>query len=214
MFVVRVKQECEGRFVLGTGTCMDLTMEKKEAVTEELHSALAQTPSSACTVSGACGITLSTLAGQPKWGPCSMFHGAASEATNAAVLFISRHTSIFFLESYKEQALLKRADKPTPNRKLLTSAALLKAQGQHRWVHRTVLEMIFKLQAFTLDCPNFTGSILCCILDPPAVCSSASAYPVCLRTSILCLIEFLLWKDLLLWKRSLLPPEHPRYVEH
>lgn len=33
MFVARVTQECEGKFVLGPGTCMDLTVEKKEAVT-------------------------------------------------------------------------------------------------------------------------------------------------------------------------------------
>lgn len=45
-----------------------------------------------------------------------------------------------------------------------------------------------------LDCPNFIGSLLCCVLDPPAVCSSVSAYPVCWRTIILCLIEFSLWK--------------------
>lgn len=42
MFVSRVKQEREGRFVLGTGICMDLTVEKEEAVTEELRSAPAQ----------------------------------------------------------------------------------------------------------------------------------------------------------------------------
>lgn len=70
------------------------------------------------------------------------------------VLFISCHASIFFLESYEEQALLERAYKPTPNRKLLTLAAQLKAQGQNWWAHRTVLDMFFKLQAFTLDCPN------------------------------------------------------------
>lgn len=83
MLVARVKQECEGRFVLGTGACMDLTVEQ-ESVTEEFHSAPAQAPSSACTVSGACGITLSTLAGQPKRGPCSVSQGAASEATNSS----------------------------------------------------------------------------------------------------------------------------------
>lgn len=54
MFIARVKQECEGRVVLGTGTCMDLTVEKKEAVTEELHSAFAQNPGSACAVSRHC----------------------------------------------------------------------------------------------------------------------------------------------------------------
>lgn len=84
MFIARVKQECEGRFVLGTGTCMDLAVEKKEAVTEELHSAPARTPGSACTVSGTCGITLSILAGQPKQGPCSMSQGAASGATSSS----------------------------------------------------------------------------------------------------------------------------------
>ena len=125
-----------------------------------------------------------------------------------AVLFTSSHTSIFFLESYQEQALFKRAYKPTPNRKLLTSAA------QDWRAHRTVLEMFFRLQTFPLDCPNFIGSLLCCVLDPPAVCSSASAYPLCLRTILLCLIEFLLCRALLLVKRSLLPDEHPGYVKH
>lgn len=84
MFVARVKQECEGGFVLGTGTCMDLTVENKEAVTEELHSAPAQTPGSACTVSGACGITLPALPGQPKQVPCPMSQGTASEATKSS----------------------------------------------------------------------------------------------------------------------------------
>lgn len=41
MFVARVKHEYEGRFLLGTSTCMDLTVEQKEAVSEELYSALA-----------------------------------------------------------------------------------------------------------------------------------------------------------------------------
>lgn len=40
-----------------------------------LHSAPAQTLGSACRVSGACGITLSALDGQSKWGPCSMSQG-------------------------------------------------------------------------------------------------------------------------------------------
>lgn len=80
MFIARVKQECEGRFVLRTGTYMDRTV-KKEAISEELHSAPAQSPGSACTISEARGITLSTLAGQRKRGPCSV--SQASEATNS-----------------------------------------------------------------------------------------------------------------------------------
>ena len=49
MFVARVKHKYDGRFLLGRSTCMDLTVEQKETVTEQLYSALAQTPGSAYT---------------------------------------------------------------------------------------------------------------------------------------------------------------------
>lgn len=49
MFVARVRQEYEGRVLLGTSTCMDVSVEQKEAVTEELSSVLTQTTGSACT---------------------------------------------------------------------------------------------------------------------------------------------------------------------
>lgn len=148
MVFARVKHEYEGRFLLGTSTCMDLTVEQKEHVTEELYSALAESPGSAYTAE----VWLVASHYQywlcsPKEAPTQLHGELASwhitEATTSSI-FIEPYLHIL---SREEQFLLKRAYKPTLNRKLFISPAQLKAQEQVQQIHRTVPEMFFKLQA-------------------------------------------------------------------
>lgn len=201
MFVARVKHKNEGKFLLGTSTCMDLAVEQKEAVTEELYSALAQTLGSAYTAE------VWLVASRYQYGLCSPNKEPArlhrelaswhiTVVTNSGI-FICFQQHLHILPSLLRRAIpSQKSLQTTLNRKWFISPAQLKSQELDWQVHRAVLEMFFKLHVcihVTLDWPNFIGSLFSWVLDPPDVYSSASVYPNCLSTTI-CLIEFLLWK--------------------
>lgn len=177
MLVARVKHENEGRFLLGTSTCMDLTVEHKEAVTEELYSALAQTPG--CSYTAEAWLVASHYQywlRSPNEAPAQLHRELASrhitEATNSSI-FNYFQLYLHILSRVLRRAIPSQKSLQTNTKKKivhLTSSAkvprtgLANSQNSTREVFQTSSAIYIHV---TSDWPNFIGSLFSWVLDPP-----------------------------------------------
>lgn len=137
----------------------------------------------------------------PKEAPAQLQFGSwpITEATNSSI-FIYFQPYLHILSSVLKRAIPSQKSLQTNTKQKivhLTSSAEVPRRGSANSQNST--GDVFQTSStiyihVTLDWPNFIGSLFSWVLDPPAVYSSASAYPICLSTNILCLIQLLVWK--------------------